>query len=35
MAKIGDFGSCGVDISKDDPRAISEAWAPPERTTKG
>jgi serine/threonine protein kinase len=30
IAKLADFGSCGVDISKDPPRGGTEAWAPPE-----
>ena len=30
IAKIADFGSCGIDISRDPPRGGTEAWAPPE-----
>lgn len=30
VAKLADFGSCGIDVSKDPPRGGTEAWAPPE-----
>lgn len=30
IAKIGDFGGSGVDISNDWPRGATEKWAPPE-----
>jgi serine/threonine protein kinase len=30
IAKIGDFGSCGVDVSMDPPRGGTELWSPPE-----
>jgi serine/threonine protein kinase len=30
VAKLGDFGSCGVDSSNDIPRGATAAWAPPE-----